>query len=124
VLFCVALSALGYGFALDHDQEKAMAIAQRYCSACHAVEPERFIVSTSPEVNWAFIHEHGPASGGTWAERMKELLDWPVEDPALLLDPNKPASRWMPVGQKRYAITQEKVDGRDARQFLLDVLKR
>jgi hypothetical protein len=110
-------------FALDSDQELAMGVAKRYCAACHAIEPMRFIVSESPETNWQFIHENGPRPGVTWAQRMIDLLSWPVSDPKSLKDPGSPNARWMPVGQKRYSISQEQIDQLSAREFLLDVLR-
>ena len=99
-----------------------MNLAKKYCGACHAIEPDRFIVSDVPAENWKFIHDHGPRPGMTWAEAMRIVLDWPNSDPKLLKDPPSPKPRWMPVGQKRYAMTQETVDHRNAREFLLEIL--
>ena len=107
---------------LTHDQDRAMTLMSTYCAACHAIEPLRFIVSDSNAVNWAYIHENGPDNRNTWAQTMTKLLDWPTSDPKQLKDPQFPLSRWMPVGQKRYSISEEMVDHRNARQFLLDIV--
>lgn len=123
IALCVrALAHEGELPTANPDQIQAMVIAKKFCGACHAIEPERFIVSDDPAVNWKFIHENGPQPGMTWAEAMRQVLDWPNADPKFLKDPPAPKPRWMPVGQKRYAMTQEKIDHRNAREFLLEIL--
>lgn len=106
--------------------EPALAVQKlrTHCKACHGLGELRFLPSENDAETWRFIlTERSPRSQKIWAEVIREVLDWPTDEPPPFDQMMVPPDRdWMPKGYKRIAFSQDSVETELTRRFLLRVL--
>lgn len=126
IFLALAGPALGRCHDTEITAEQALAVQKlrTHCKACHALGELRFLPSEDDSVTWDFVlHERSPRSGKLWVEAIREVLDWPTDDPPPFDQLMAPPDRdWMPKGYKRIVFARDVVEGEPTRRFLLRVL--
>lgn len=104
----------------------AAAKLRTYCQSCHGLGQLRFIFGTDDLQLWRFITSNrAPSSGKLWSEAITDVLSWPSGTPPAFDELKDPAQGrdWMPKGAKRLQLADDDVDGRPAREIILDALR-
>lgn len=95
-----------------------------HCNACHGLGKLRFLWSQDDDAVWHYLlTAQAPVSRKIWAEGIIEVLDWPGgKMPAF--DTTLPSGKdWMPKGIKRVDLATDRLNGRDAREEVLALLR-
>lgn len=95
-----------------------------HCQACHAVGNLRFIYSADDTVVWRDLFtRRAPGTNKIWAEGIIEVLSWPTDRAPPYDQMMDPSGRdWMPKGAKRNDLANDRMDGRSARQVMIEQL--
>lgn len=109
------------------DDRAALAVdkLRTYCAACHGLGPLRFISSDNNQNVWDDLYtEHAPGSHEIWAEGIATVLDWPSESPPPFDHPMDPTTGhdWMPKGELRLRLANDRTEGTTTRRFLYSML--
>ena len=95
-----------------------------HCQACHAIGNLRFIYSSDNAVVWNdLFSKRAPGTNKLWAEGIIEVLSWPTDQAPphdQMMDP--PRRDWMPKGAKRNDLANDLMEGRPARQVMIEQL--